>query len=157
MYLTTKSGVQLQFSNSVHFQICCSVAESCLTICDPMDCRMPGFPVLHCLPEFSQTRVHWVGEPSNYLILCCLLSLMVNRYILFIFSNLVFGFTNMLLTKWIVICFIPFKIILNTLVIARAYSLLRMQRSKTVLCESMCLSVSCSVAQLCPTQRPHGL
>ena len=27
-----------------------------------MDCRMPGFPVLHCLPEIAQTHVHWVGD-----------------------------------------------------------------------------------------------
>jgi len=37
---------------------CCSVAESCLTLCDPMDCSTPGFPVLHSLPEFAQTHVH---------------------------------------------------------------------------------------------------
>ena len=41
---------------------CCSVAKSCLTLCDPMDCSMPGFPVLHCLPEFAQTHVHWVSD-----------------------------------------------------------------------------------------------
>ena len=41
---------------------CCSVAKSCLTHWDSVDCRMPGFPVLHCLPEFSQTHVHWVGD-----------------------------------------------------------------------------------------------
>ena len=29
---------------------------------DPMDCSMPGFPVLHCLPEFTQTHVHWVSD-----------------------------------------------------------------------------------------------
>ena len=28
----------------------------------PMDCSMPGFPVLHCLPEFAKTQVHWVGD-----------------------------------------------------------------------------------------------
>ena len=28
----------------------------------PMNCSTPGFPVLYCLPEFSQTRVHWVGD-----------------------------------------------------------------------------------------------
>ena len=38
---------------------CCSVAQSCLTLCDPMDCGTPGFPVLHHLPEFAQIRVHW--------------------------------------------------------------------------------------------------
>ena len=41
---------------------CCSVAELCLTLCDPMDCRMPGFPVLHHLPERAHTHVHWVGD-----------------------------------------------------------------------------------------------
>ena len=38
------------------------VAQLCLTLCDPMDCRMPGFPVLHYLPEFVQTHVHWVDD-----------------------------------------------------------------------------------------------
>ena len=31
-------------------------------LCDPMDCSIPGFPVLHHLPEFAQTHVHWVGD-----------------------------------------------------------------------------------------------
>ena len=35
-----------------------SVAQSCLTLCDPMDCSMPGLPVHHQLPEFAQTHVH---------------------------------------------------------------------------------------------------
>ena len=35
-----------------------SIAQSCPTLCDPMDCSMPGFPVLHQLPEFAQTHVH---------------------------------------------------------------------------------------------------
>ena len=30
--------------------------------CHPVDCSMPGFPVLHCLQEFAQTHVHWVGD-----------------------------------------------------------------------------------------------
>ena len=41
---------------------CCSVAKSCLTLYDPMDCSMSGFPVLHHLPEFAQTLIHWVGD-----------------------------------------------------------------------------------------------
>ena len=48
-----------------------SVAQSCPTLCDPMDCSMPGFPVLHCLPEFAQTHIHWVGDaiqPSHPLL-----------------------------------------------------------------------------------------
>ena len=39
-----------------------SVAQSCPTLCDPMDCSTPGLPVHHQLPEFIQTHVHWVGD-----------------------------------------------------------------------------------------------
>ena len=39
-----------------------SVAQSCLTLCDPMDHSTPGFPVHHQLPELTQTHVHWVGD-----------------------------------------------------------------------------------------------
>ena len=50
------SGLSL---DSVPFS---SVTQSCLTLCDPMDCRTPGFPVHHHLPELPQTHVHWVGD-----------------------------------------------------------------------------------------------
>ena len=49
---------------------CCSVAQLCLTLCDPMDC-MPSFLVLHHLLELAQTHVHWVGDviqPSHPLL-----------------------------------------------------------------------------------------
>ena len=39
-----------------------SVAQSCPTLCDPMNCSMPGLPVHHQLPESTQTHVHWVGD-----------------------------------------------------------------------------------------------
>ena len=39
-----------------------SVARSCLTLCDPMNCSTPGLPVHHQLPVFTQTHVHWVGD-----------------------------------------------------------------------------------------------
>ena len=39
-----------------------SVAQSCLTLCDPMDCRTPGLPVYHQLSELAQTHVHQVGD-----------------------------------------------------------------------------------------------
>ena len=38
------------------------VTQVCPTLCDPMDCSTLGFPVHHQLPEFTQTRVHWVGD-----------------------------------------------------------------------------------------------
>ena len=39
-----------------------SVAQSCLTLCAPMDCRIAGFPVFQQIPEFAQTHVHQVGD-----------------------------------------------------------------------------------------------
>ena len=47
-----------------------SVTQSCLTLCDPMDCSMPGFPVHHQLPELAQIRFIQLVMPSNHLILC---------------------------------------------------------------------------------------
>ena len=55
------------FHLSVQFT---SVAQSCLTLCDPMNHSMPGFPVHHQLPESTQTHVHWVSnaiQPSHSL------------------------------------------------------------------------------------------
>ena len=37
---------------------CCSVIKSYLTLCDPMNCSTPGFPVLYYILEFAQTHVH---------------------------------------------------------------------------------------------------
>ena len=49
--------------NAVPFAILfSSVAQSRLTLCNPMDCSTPGFPVHHQLPEFAQTHVHQVGD-----------------------------------------------------------------------------------------------
>ena len=39
-----------------------SVAQSCLTLCNPVNCSTPGLPVHHQLPEFTQTHVHWVCD-----------------------------------------------------------------------------------------------
>ena len=41
---------------------CCSVTKSCPTLYDCVDCSIPGFPVIHYLPEFVLTHVHWVGD-----------------------------------------------------------------------------------------------
>ena len=49
-------GLQI---SSVQFS---SVAQSCPTLCDPMDYSMPGLPAHHQLLEFTQTHVHWVGD-----------------------------------------------------------------------------------------------
>ena len=60
--LSSSSMVSVQFS---------SVTQSCPTFCDPMNRSMPGLPVHHQLPEFTQTRIHWVSDaiqPSHPLL-----------------------------------------------------------------------------------------
>ena len=50
---------------------CCSVTQSWLTLCNPMDCNTPGIPALHYLPKFAQTHVRWVYDaiqPSHPLL-----------------------------------------------------------------------------------------
>ena len=47
-----------------------SVAQLCLTLCDPVDCSTLGFPVHHQLPKPTQTHVLMAVMPSNHLILC---------------------------------------------------------------------------------------
>ena len=44
------------------FQSPCLITKSCLTLCHPINYSTPGFPVLHHLPKFAQTHVHWVGD-----------------------------------------------------------------------------------------------
>ena len=56
----SESGLPVQLS---------SVAHSCLTLCDPMGCSTPGFPVHHQLPELAQSHVHQISD-ANHLILC---------------------------------------------------------------------------------------
>ena len=41
---------------------CCTVTKPYSTLCDPMNCSTPGFPVFHYLLEPTQTHVHWVGD-----------------------------------------------------------------------------------------------
>ena len=49
------------FWKMLYVKGCCS-APQVVSDSDPMDCSMPGFPVLHYLPELAQTHVHWVGD-----------------------------------------------------------------------------------------------
>ena len=50
---------------------CCSIAKSCPTLWDTMDCSMPGLPVPHYLPEFAQVQVHWIGDAIQPSLHCC--------------------------------------------------------------------------------------
>ena len=51
---------------TVDIKICCAVTQSCPTLRNFMDCDMPGFPVLHCLLEFAQIHVHWIGDAIHH-------------------------------------------------------------------------------------------
>ena len=64
-----------------------SVTQSCLILCDPMDCSMPGFPVHHQLLELAQTHVHRVSDAIQLHILCCPLLLPSIFPSISIFSN----------------------------------------------------------------------
>ena len=62
-YCMTIPGLSMFLAfSSVQFS---SVAQSCPTLCDPMNCSTPGLPVHHQLPEFPQTHVHWVGDAKS--------------------------------------------------------------------------------------------
>ena len=67
MQTNTLKYITLAVMCSVQFS---SVAQLCLTLCDPMNCSMPGFPVLHQHSELGQTPVHQSVMESNRLILC---------------------------------------------------------------------------------------
>ena len=75
---------------------CCSVPKSCPVFCNPVDCSTPGSSVLHHLPEFAQTHVHWVSDaiqPSHPL---CPLLLLTS-----IFPSLrVFSYESALCIMW---------------------------------------------------------
>ena len=61
-YTTTRVN-QLSFLKIIPITLCCcSVTQSCPTLCNPMDCSPRGFPVLHHLPELAQTHVRCIGD-----------------------------------------------------------------------------------------------
>ena len=65
-----------------------SVAQSCLTLCDPMNCSTPGLPVHRQLLEFTQTRVWWVGDAVSHLIFYSPLLLLPSIFLsIRVFSN----------------------------------------------------------------------
>ena len=64
-------NVPLVFPIFLKRSLSSSVIKWCSTLCDPMDCSIPGLPVHHQLLEFTQIHVYWSVMPSNHLILCC--------------------------------------------------------------------------------------
>ena len=70
----------------VNVDCCYSVAKSCLTLYNSMDCSTPGFPVHHQLLEPTQTHVHRIGD-AIHLILCRPLLLLSSVFSIRVFSN----------------------------------------------------------------------
>ena len=62
-------SLQASLGSFFYFVQFSSVTQSCPTLCDPMNRSTPGLPVHHKLPEFAQTHIHRVSEPSSHLIL----------------------------------------------------------------------------------------
>ena len=56
-------------NNAAMIICCCSIIQSCPTLCNPMDCCTPCLLILHHFPEIPWTHVHWVSDASNHLIL----------------------------------------------------------------------------------------
>ena len=88
-----KSHFSLLWMVSVQFS---SVAQSCLTLCDPMDCTMPGYPVYHQLPELAQIHVHRVDDTYSNISFSVVLLLLPS-----IFPSIrVFSNESLLCTRW---------------------------------------------------------
>ena len=66
MNISLRNKLGIQFS---------SVAQSCPTLCDPMNCSTPGLPITNCQSLLNPTSIEWV-MPFNHLILCCPLLLL---------------------------------------------------------------------------------
>ena len=83
-----------------------SVAQSCPTLCNPMDCSTPGFPVHHQLLELDQTHVYRVGDAIQPIHLCCPLLLPPS----ILPSIRVFSNESVLPIKWPKYCTFSFSI-----------------------------------------------
>ena len=71
LVITTKrQRIMVLLPGTLPYRLLLSVTKLYLTLCDPMDCSMPGFPVLHHLPEFSQLTSLETVMPSNHVIHC---------------------------------------------------------------------------------------
>ena len=81
----TRGGSPLIYTVFLQFS---SVAQSCLTLCDPMGCSMPGLPVPYHLPGLPKFMSIESVIPSNHLILCCPLLLLPSVFpSIRVFSN----------------------------------------------------------------------
>ena len=83
-----------------------SVTQSCLTVCDPMDCSTPGLPICHQLLQPAQTHAIKSVMPSNHLFLCCPLLFLPS----ILPSIRVFSNESVLCIRWPKYCSFSFSI-----------------------------------------------
>ena len=70
--MTTEATLFESFDRIMSISSVSSVTQSCLTLCDPMDCSTPGLPVHHQLPEFTQAHVYLsLNDGHSYMSLNC--------------------------------------------------------------------------------------
>ena len=87
-------------------QGCCSVVQSCMTHCDPMDCSIPDFPTFTISRSLLKLMSIESVMPSNHLILCCPLFLLSS-----IFPRIrVFSYESALYIRWPKYCSFSFSI-----------------------------------------------
>ena len=96
IFYTALSNTLATRAFEMWFSSVSSVAQLCLTLCDLMDCSMPGFPVHHQLLEFIKLTFIESVMPYNHLILCCPLLLLSS-----IFPSIrVFSNESILCIRW---------------------------------------------------------
>ena len=81
--------------------MCCSVTKVCLTLCNPIDCSMPGFPVPYHLLEYAQIHVHRISNADSALYMLIFSMLIFSMYILDMFINM---FMCYILCLYVIIC-----------------------------------------------------
>ena len=101
---------------------CCSVIQSCSTLCNPMDCSPPGFPVHHQLLKFAQTHVVWVNDaiqpshpPSSLLLLPSIfpsVRVFCNESVFSISQNIWYKFLQITFIKLVIIKLVSFSTVL---------------------------------------------
>ena len=95
-FITCYSLLMFHFLHTTFHCCCCSVTQSCPTLCDHMDCSTSGFSVFHKLLELTQLMPIELVMPSNLLILCHPLLLLLS-----IFSSIrVFSNASALCIRW---------------------------------------------------------
>ena len=62
LYTQQISRLILNKHNSYMYYLCCSIVQSCLTLCNPMKCSTPDLCVPHHLPKFAQVHVHCIDD-----------------------------------------------------------------------------------------------